>query len=298
MESCIYEGRVVHRRFEPLKHEFAYRLFMVYLDLSELAGLFEQRQLSQRRWSPLSFFAEDHVERGQFGGAGSEPAAAQSPLSNVPMGRVSTERSQQPRQPQQSEQTNAFAWFDGELRELVRQRTGVAPCGPIRLLTQLRCFGYYFSPLNLYYCYDADGRRVEAVVAEVSNTPWGERHWYVLWEGNRTAADAGLHFAHAKDFHVSPFLDMDFEYHWQLTEPSDNLGVRIENRRGGDRYFEATLALRRDAFTASRRRRMLVRFPWMTGQIFAAIYWQALQLWWKKCPYYPHPDRRPDLVTR
>ena len=71
------------------------------------------------------------------------------------------------------------------VRDLVEAETGERPEGPIRLLTQLRRFGYYFSPLNLYYCFDRGGEDVEAVVAEVSNTPWLERHCYVLWQGNR-----------------------------------------------------------------------------------------------------------------
>ena len=95
------------------------------------------------------------------------------------------------------------------VRNLVEERTGWRPVGPIRLLTLLRNWGYYFCPLCLYYCFDRSGQTVDAVVAEVSNTPWHERHWYVLWQGNRIGEPSQLRFRHPKGFHVSPFMDMD-----------------------------------------------------------------------------------------
>lgn len=175
------------------------------------------------------------------------------------------------------------------VKELVHSDTGMRLRGPIRLLTQLRCFGYYFSPLNLFYCYDADGREVDAVVAEVNNTPWNEQHHYVLWEGNRLSHDAGLRFRHPKSFHVSPFMQMEVDYRWRLSEPGDDLGVRIENLEAGEMFFEASMQLQRRPLTANELRRAAWRFPFMTGKIIAAIHWQALRLWWKRCPYHSHP---------
>jgi DUF1365 family protein len=107
-----------------------------------------------------------------------------------------------------------------EVRDVIRRQTGQSSHGPIRLLTQLRYFGYYMSPLNLFYAFDASGRRVETIVAEVNNTPWNERHCYVLWAGNRRGDASQLQFEHAKEFHVSPFMDMDMEYEWRLTKPN------------------------------------------------------------------------------
>ena len=101
--------------------------------------------------------------------------------------------------------------LDECVREAVAAETGWRPSGPIRLLTQLRYFGHYFSPLNLFFCFSNDGLEVEAIAAEVSNTPWGERHLYVLWEGNRSEANGTLRYDHAKQFHVSPFMGMDVD---------------------------------------------------------------------------------------
>ena len=179
------------------------------------------------------------------------------------------------------------------VRDLVAAETGDRPEGPIRLLTQLRQYGYYFSPVNLYYCFDREDKAVEAVVAEVSNTPWLERHCYVLWQGNRVGPTDRLRFRHRKGFHVSPFMDMDFDYHWRLNEPGEQLKVYLANHRAGERVFAADMVLHRRPLTRSQVVRSWLRYPWMTGQVVFAIYYQALRLWMKKCPYYPHPQTRP-----
>ena len=116
------------------------------------------------------------------------------------------------------------------VRNLVEERTGWRPVGPIRLLTLLRNWGYYFCPLCLYYCFDRSGQTVDAVVAEVSNTPWHERHWYVLWQGNRIGEPSQLRFRHPKGFHVSPFMDMDMQYEWHLARTRGTI-------ERGDRQF-------------------------------------------------------------
>lgn len=180
--------------------------------------------------------------------------------------------------------------LDAQVRELCAQRSGTKPTGPIRVLTQLRWYGYYFSPLNLYFAFDSAGEQVEQVLAEVSNTPWGERHAYVLCDRNRTEPGE-LRFEHAKNFHVSPFMSMAGEYRWRLTTPGDELTVGLSRRAPSERSFDANLTLHRKPLTAANLRWALVRYPAMTAQVTAAIYYQALKLWWKRCPYHPHPNR-------
>jgi uncharacterized protein len=178
------------------------------------------------------------------------------------------------------------------VRGLVREQTGWEPTGPIRLLTLLRCFGYYFNPLSLYYCFDAAGQAVEAVVAEVTNTPWLERHWYVLWQGNQVGRPSQLRFRHPKGFHVSPFMDMDAEYEWHLSRPGPRLGVYLDSSRAGQRFFSVTMVLKRRELSRGPMAYVLMRHPWITLRVIQAIHWQAARLWWKKCPFYPHPKYR------
>ena len=116
-----------------------------------------------------------------------------------------------------------------EVRRLVAARSGSAPAGPIRLLTNLRYFGHCFNPVSFYYCFAPDGERVEAVVAEVTNTPWGERHAYVLEPAAERPPGAVLRGRFAKEFHVSPFMGMDHTYSWSMTEPGEQLVVHIES---------------------------------------------------------------------
>ena len=183
-------------------------------------------------------------------------------------------------------------YFDGSdrplaasIRDFVAADTGRRPEGAIRLLTHPRYFGHCFNPLSLYYCHDADDR-LESVVAEVSNTPWGERHSYIL---QPQATGAFVTDEHPKTFHVSPFLPMDMDYRWKLSTPAERLSVRIEAYRQERRLFAAGLALKRLPFTARNLRKVLLAQPVATAKVSAAIYYQALKLFLKKAHFYPHP---------
>jgi DUF1365 family protein len=176
--------------------------------------------------------------------------------------------------------------------ELVLERTGTRPQGPIRLLTHLRYFGYCFNPVSFYYCYDAAGTNVTAVVAHVTNTPWGESHPYVMAvdaTADRSTV-AVMRGELEKRLHVSPLMGMDQVYDWRLTEPSERLSVHIESRRSdGQATFDATLSLARREITPRMLRRALLRYPFLTGRITARIYAQALGLKLRGASYFPHP---------
>ncbi|MGI9247044.1 MAG: DUF1365 domain-containing protein, partial [Steroidobacteraceae bacterium] len=149
------------------------------------------------------------------------------------------------------------------VRELLQERAGIDARGPVRLLTHPRYFGYGFNPVSFYYCYAADGTTLEAVVAEISNTPWGERHCYVLPRAASCGDEHRLRFRFGKDFHVSPFLPLDMDYDWHFTPPAAGLGVHMENRREGRLVFDATLNLRRQPITGSTLAACLARHPFL-----------------------------------
>lgn len=178
------------------------------------------------------------------------------------------------------------------VRDEVARQSGVRPAGPIRLLTHPRYFGFGFNPVSLFYCYAADGETLEAIVAEVTNTPWRERHAYVLAMTANLGTPKKPAFRQAKTFHVSPFLPMDLEYVWRLTRPGANLLLHMEDLEQGSKVFDATLNLHRQALSGANLARALLRFPFMTGQVMLGIYWQALRLWLKGMPVFDHPPAR------
>jgi len=194
--SCIYEGTIRHRRFEP-RREFSHRLALAYLDLDELPKLLDGR-LVARRPGAARFRRRDYL---------GDPA--------VPLHRA--------------------------VRDVVEEQTGARPEGPIRLLTQLRSFGHCFNPVSFYYCFLSGGERVQALVAEVTNTPWGERHAYVI-EGKHPDS-AALAGEFEKALHVLPFMGMDHRYEARAAMPAQTLSVHIASSRAGVTVFDATLAL-------------------------------------------------------
>jgi DUF1365 family protein len=250
--SCLYEGTVRHRRAGAVNDEFCYPLFMAYLDLDELPGLFDGRWLWSARGPAIAWF-----RRADYLG---DPGV---PLADA-------------------------------VRELVSERIGVRAEGPIRLLTHLRYFGKCFNPVSFYYCFDPSGERVVAVVADVTNTPWGERHAYVM-----NAADPADHGSVTvmrarfdKQLHVSPLMGMDQIYDWRLTAPGEQLLVHIESDgREQRKVFDATLSLRRRELTPRSLRAVLARYPLITLRIVARIYAHALRLRLRGARYFPHPEK-------
>jgi DUF1365 family protein len=157
--------------------------------------------------------------------------------------------------------------LDRAVRDTVEDDTGRRPQGPIRLLTQLRSFGHCFNPVSFYYCLDGSGERLDAVVAEVTNTPWGERHAYVL---------AGGDAEFDKALHVSPFMGMDHRYTARAGIPGERLAVHVESRRRGELAFDATLALCRHELTRRSAARLALRYPLANVRVLALIYGHAL----------------------
>ncbi len=173
--------------------------------------------------------------------------------------------------------------LDAAVRDVVREQLGFRPAGPVRLLTHLRYLGYCFNPISVYYCFGEDGKRLEAIVAEVHNTPWGEE------------------YVRALDAREGPDREGRYSYPWKgiprvavhadghrlslaFLRAGERLVARIENFREGNKVFEAGLDLERRPLTGGNLARALLRWPFMTGMVIWGIYWQALRLKLKGCP--------------
>jgi uncharacterized protein len=247
MQPGIYFGTLRHRRFEPVRHEFTYPVFMVLLDIDRIPQLMSVSRLaSYNRFNWASFDERDH-----FG---------------------------DPRLP---------------LRERLRAdavASGVEPPdGPIYLLTNLRYLGYSFNPVSFFYCCDSRGC-VTAVLAEVNST-FGESQNYWLSAANACPAQNALRYECPKALHVSPFMKMELDYTFIFTPPGERLVAHMNTLNAGCAFFDATLTLRREPWSAHALRRALIRHPWMTAKVIGAIHWEALRLYLKKVPVFTKPER-------
>ncbi len=248
LRSAVYEGVLLHKRFGPgPSHSFRYRVAMPLLDLAEVDEVMDLHPAwSARRPAPVRFRRQDF-----FG----DPA---TPL-------------------------------DQAVRDLVAERTGRRPVGPVAVLANVRTWGWLFNPISLYFCADpADPGggpgQVDSLVAEVENTPWHERHAYVV-------GPPGRH-RFAKELHVSPFLPPRLDYELRYTAPGSQLTVGLTVLEGDRRLFDATLLLRRRALDRAALGRLLWNYPAMTHRVTAGIYAQAARLRLKGAPFFSHPTDR------
>lgn len=179
------------------------------------------------------------------------------------------------------------------VRATVADRLGSKPTGPIRVLTHLRHWGWAFNPISFYFCFDETDRRVETLVAEVTNTPWHERHAYVVSvPGPATTATDGVRFA--KELHVSPFMDMDLDHIVRFGPPGhQRLTVSMDDHRQGsdELVFSARLCLHRRPLDRASMGLMLRRHLLPSHRVSAGIYTNALRLWRQGAPFRSHPLR-------
>lgn len=270
LKSAIFKGQIRHRRFQPKSHAFTYPIFMLYLDLDELPKLFEKKWYCSL--SRLNFV---RFKRSDFLSP-DEPCLKTAVLDLV------------------SKKTSP------ELAASIKS---------VRALMHLRYLNIVFNPVVFYYCYDAEEKLI-AIVSEITNTPWEERHAYVLPLGdvNSTVQNAlpsyalkgkeKHQFKFQKSFHVSPFNPMNMDYRWVFSAPNEKLFVHMDNflqRQESDsqnaipsKHFDATLVMTRYDLDKNLAK-TLIQYPFMTVKVITGIYWQALKLKIKGVPFYDHP---------
>jgi hypothetical protein len=244
--SNIYLGKVMHRRFSPKKHSFSYRLYMLALDIDDVEKSNASIGIFGFSWfHPLRFVAKDYVV--------GEPE-----------------------------------FLSERIKEKIYTLGGHSEIQRITMLVQVRCFGIYFSPANFYFCYDNTGNCTQ-MLAEVSNTPWNERHYYLVNLLKKNVVPTNK-----KMFQVSPFMDLDMTYSWRVNPPTKlnaNLLINIQNRRlnemnqDNEKIFDASLVMRKKAFTKANLFSIWCQLPIMTVKVVLSIYWQAMKLFIKRVPF-------------
>ncbi|WP_041522075.1 DUF1365 domain-containing protein [Gilvimarinus agarilyticus] len=187
--------------------------------------------------------------------------------------------------------------LDTAVRREIFAQTGQHHTGPVRVLTNLRYFGFIINPITTYYCFD-EQEHLSYIVAEVTNTPWRERIQYVLpcdpkGEPSRNINNSEniQRFTFNKGMHVSPFNPMDMQYQWRSNLPGKRLTIDLTCTKDAKEVMDATLSLQREAITTAALNKVILRYPWMTAKVSSAIYWQALKLWLKRVPLFRHANK-------
>lgn len=245
MNSCLYKATVMHNRLGPKKHRFHYNVFMFYIDLDEV------NELSGKLWmfskNKFNFFSLRDKEHLQL------PIDAPDTTKSI------------------REQIECY---------LSDHNIHIGN-GKIMLLTNLNVLGYNFNPVSFYFCYNEQGQPLCAI-AEVGNT-FGEMKPYLLnaqqFDGKK------FHLNTIKYFYVSPFIDHDTSFDFQLEIPGDKLNIRIDDIKDGERFFISTLTGNKKELNNGNLLLYSIRFPFITLKIITLIHWNALKLWMKKIPF-------------
>jgi DUF1365 family protein len=147
----------------------------------------------------------------------------------------------------------------------------------IMLLTNLNILGYNFNPVSFYFIINKEGN-AECAIAEVSNTFREMKPYFMAKEHFK---DGVFHLNTKKYFYVSPFIEHDTEFDFNLAVPEEKLNIRIDDYKDGERFFISTLTGKKQKLNNLNLLWYSVRFPLITLRIISLIHWQALLLWLK-----------------
>lgn len=270
--SAFYIGTVFHKRFVPKAHQFKYPLYMLYLDLDEIAALDRKHWwFSANRWAPLQFNASDYF-------SGHLPTPQKNPATQTQTQKGKAEDDSM-------EKLGAAPLKQLAIHTARELGADVSQINRVCMLAQVRCFGFYFSPVNFFFLYEAN--HAKYLVAEVSNTPWNKKHCYLVNLEDPEPIQ--------KSLHVSPFMTLDMTYHWDVLAPAYNTLIRIENRDTdalSTRLFTAVFSAKRYEISPQSVRKVLLRWPAVTAIIIKNIYWQACKLFLKGIKYIPYQTEK------
>ena len=263
LNSAFYIGSVFHKRFAPKVHKFSYPLYMAFVDLDEIEELNRRYWwFSYRSWAPLQLKSTDYFRSVV---SNSPKKIAVKDGVEVEIGRSKHVNSQ---------------LKDTVISMADNLGADVGRIDRVCMLAQLRSFGIYFSPVNFFFLYEGDDAKY--LVAEVSNTPWNKKYCYLVDVKDPTSTP--------KNFHVSPFMDLNMSYKWAITPPEESTCVRIENENE-NLLFSAVFSGTRHEITAKTMRKLFLKWPVVTVFIVRRIYWQAARLIMKGLKFVPYQTK-------
>jgi len=247
INSCLYKANVMHHRFAPKVHSFHYDIFMFYLDLDEIDTLSKRLKFMSRNRFNLFNFRDK---------------------DHLQLPKENPDTSKNIRQ---------------HITDYLQSNGVDIGNGRIMVLTNLATVGYQFNPVSFYFCYDEQEQPLCSIV-EVCNT-FLEMKPYFL--GADTKDGDAYKLNTEKYFYVSPFIEMDTNFDFNLRVPGEKLNVRIDDYdKEGKRFFISTLTGTRKPLTDANLLLYFISFPLITLKVIGLIHWQALKLWVKKIPYH------------
>jgi len=243
----------MHHRLAPKVHSFHYNVFMFYLDLDEIDSLSKKMKFMSRNRFNLFNFRDK---------------------DHLQLPRENPDTSKNIRE---------------HITDYLKANGVNIGAGRIMVLTNLCTLGYQFNPVSFYFCYDDQDNAVCSIV-EVCNT-FLEMKPYFL--GADTMKKDQFKLNTEKYFYVSPFIEMDTNFDFDLHIPGEKLQIKIDDYdKAGKRFFISTLSGERRPLKDSTLLYYFLSFPLITLKIIGLIHWQALKLWLKKIPYHRKNDDR------
>ena len=253
LDSAFYIGNVSHNRISPKSHTFKYPIYMMLINLDEVETLHKRFWwFSSRRWAPLQFKASDYFQ------SISGRTTKREINNNIELKKTAIDIAKS---------------LGADTKNI----------NHVSMLTQLRCFGFYFSPVNFFFLYSQGHARY--LVAEVSNTPWNKKHCYLIDIDNPETTE--------KTFHVSPFMDLNMNYKWYIHPPTNRVSINIENW-DKKKLFSANFSAIRHEINSKTIQKVFLKWPVMTAIIVKNIYWQAIKIFTKGIPYVPYKNHTID----
>ena len=317
--TSIFRGSVFHIRHKPTVHSFSYPLFFGVIDLDEANDLFgesvyskgrdgrESTQTNRGKLWPLSTLMmlrdKDHLKNGE-GLSGKDQQSMKERIGNL-----------------MYERTNGKLDLRSSLCDDINHNKTSAR--KVLLLTHLMYYGYCFNPVSLYYVLKpstgvqnktSEYMVIEAIVVEVSNTPWNEMSIYVLHPDSMDVTDCSVvpstdekftassyRYKFKKNFHVSPFMTMDHDYDWTFRITDDRIHVLAKmikqpqpdsKSNDGELFFTAGFDITRTPtsnYLPIQLASIICRFPIYCFIIQIWIHYEAIKLLLKGVQFIPHP---------